>query len=79
MPAVGEGARKNNGFAGVEVQWVVLLCVVMPMISWVELLAADFSQLAWVAFHPGEEIFFVLLEEDDVAIRRNEGHSHAEV
>jgi hypothetical protein len=24
LPAVGEGARKNNGFAGVEVQWVVL-------------------------------------------------------
>jgi hypothetical protein len=69
LPAVGEGARKDNDFAGVEVQWVaVLRGVVMPMIAWVELPAADFVQPAWVAFHPGEEIFSVLLDEADVAL-----------
>ena len=61
---VGGGARKNNGFAGVEVQWVVLRGVVFPCQDY--LLAADFAQRAWVAAHPGEEIFLVRLEEAPV-------------
>ena len=60
-PAVGEGTRKNNGFAGVEVQWVVLVCVVMPELAF--LLAADFAKPAWVRFLPGEDIYFPRLEE----------------
>jgi hypothetical protein len=64
QPALGEGARKNNGFAGVEVQWVVLRGVVFPCQDY--LLAADFAQRAWVAAHPGEEIFLVRLEKAPV-------------
>jgi hypothetical protein len=42
-------------FAGVEKHWVVLLGVVMP--AFTSLLAADFAKLAWVRFHPAEDIF----------------------
>jgi hypothetical protein len=61
QPALGEGARKNDGFAGVEEQWVVLLGVVMPFIT--SLIAADFAKLVWVRFHPAGDIFLPRLEE----------------
>ena len=61
QPAIGEGASKNNGFAAVEPQWVVLRGVVMPFIT--NLLAADFAKLVWVRFHPVGDIFLPRLEE----------------
>ena len=64
LPAVGGGARENNGLVSVEVHGVVLVCVVMPFQAF--LLAADFAKRAWVEFHPGEEVSFVLREAAEV-------------
>jgi hypothetical protein len=63
--------------AGVEVQWVVVRGVVIPFQDY--LLAADFEQRAWVASHPGGDMFFVRHEEAEITGSRDEGRSHTEV
>jgi hypothetical protein len=52
--------KTTNGFAGIEVQRVVLRGVAMPVAAWVELPAADFAQPALVAFPPREGLIFLL-------------------
>ena len=64
LPAVGEGARKNNDIVSVEVEGVVLGWVLM---SWQAVLrAADFAKPPWILFLLAEENICVVLEDVEV-------------